>query len=161
MKDKWPRATPSTPRNTAFRSDTGCKMEGNHSQSRAAYSPLSCFQAQFSLWNHIFPSCKPSSVCPTVTTPAYKQMQRCHVHHLWFCFRAGLQISWGRCKVQACPIWRKFQTIPFAVGSQGGIALESADKVHRFLPADFFICQCHCTAVQLLIFLSPTNTSLN
>lgn len=76
MKDKWPRATPSAPRNTAFRSDTGCKMEGNHSQSRAAYSPLSCFQAQFSPWNHTFPSCKPSFACPTVTTPSHKQVQR-------------------------------------------------------------------------------------
>lgn len=84
MKDKWPRATPSAPRNTAFRSDTGCKMEGNHSQSRAAYSPLSCFQAQLSLWNYTFPSCKPSSVCPTASTPSYKQEQRDHVHHLWF-----------------------------------------------------------------------------
>lgn len=122
MKDKWPRATPSAPRNTAFRSDTGCKMEGNHSQSRAAFSPLSGFQAQFRLWNHTFPSCKPSSLCPTATTPSCKQVLKCHVHHLRFSFRAGLQISWGRCKVQACPIWRKFQpTIPFAVGSHEGL----------------------------------------
>lgn len=72
MKDKWPRATPSAPRNTAFRSDTGCNMEGNHSQSRAAYSPLSCFQAQFSLWNHTFPSCKPSSAQQPLDHPVSK-----------------------------------------------------------------------------------------
>lgn len=43
----------------------------------------------------------------------------------------------------------------------GGITLAAVDKAHGFLSADFFIRQRYCPAVQLLIFLSPANKSLN
>lgn len=87
--------------------------------------------------------------------------QTCQIHHLWISFGVGLQI-WGMMQSQSLPHLKQVLTNNSCYSwFSGGITLAAVDKVHRFLSADFFIRQCYCTAVQLLIFLSPANKSLN
>lgn len=165
MKAKWPRATSPTPCNTVFRSDAGCKTEGNHSQSRAAYSlaqPPSKYSSVSETRLSLF--CKPPSVFTQqpLQILSYNQVQqRCQIHHTWISFGVGLQILWGM-QSQSLPHLKEVLTSnSFYSWFSGGITLASVDKARRFLSAGFFIRQCYRTAVQLLIFLSPTNKSLN
>lgn len=98
MKEKWPTATPTTPRNSLpFWHWVQDRRKPLPEQS--CLQPSSAhFQIQFNLWNHAFPFCKPPSLFAQkpLQILSYNQVQQMlQINNLRFSFGAGLHISWG------------------------------------------------------------------
>lgn len=136
-------------------------MEGNHSQScsqphSAASRHNSVSETTLSLLtNH------PQLAQQPRHHPRSKSKVPCSSSVIFFVLEKNFRSHGADAKSKPAPSQENFNQFLLLLVLMGNYTLESADKVHRFLPADFFIHQCHYTAVQLLIFLSQTNMSLN
>lgn len=161
MKDKWPRATRSAPRTRPSVLTRGAGWK--ETTPRAAHSPTQLLPGTIQSLKPHFPFLQTILSLPNSHATILEASQRCHVHHLWFFFvlEKNFRSHGADAKSKPAPSQENFNQFLLLLVLMGNYTLESADKVHRFLPADFFIHQCHYTAVQLLIFLSQTNMSLN